>query len=117
VARYTTAHPDGDSNQKSITRVHQAYGRNYPVAQPYRLQRNLRQHRHVLWNWRMFLVTGEARFMDVAELTLYNSVLSGAGTEGTNFFYVNPLRVVIRCLSLWLAPRPRPFREFLLLPA
>jgi DUF1680 family protein len=40
----------------------------------------------------MFLATGEARFIDVAELALYNSVLSGMNLDGTNFFYVNPLR-------------------------
>jgi DUF1680 family protein len=40
----------------------------------------------------MFLATAEARFVDVAELALYNSVLSGIGLDGTNFFYVNPLR-------------------------
>ena len=48
---------------------------------------------NVLWNWRMFLATGEARFMDVVELALYNSVLSGVSLDGTNFFYTNPLRV------------------------
>src|SRR5262249_49349266 len=37
---------------------------------------------------------GEARFMDVVELALYNSVLSGASLDGTNFCYVNPLRVL-----------------------
>ena len=31
--------------------------------------------------------------MDVAELALYNSVLSGVSLDGTNFFYTNPLRV------------------------
>jgi hypothetical protein len=41
----------------------------------------------------MFLATGDARFMDVVELALYNSVLSGAGLDGTHFFYTNPLRV------------------------
>jgi hypothetical protein len=40
----------------------------------------------------MFLVTGEARFVDVAELALYNSVLSGGSLDGTNFLYANPLR-------------------------
>src|SRR5262249_55252424 len=47
---------------------------------------------NVLWNWRMFLATGEARFLGVAELSLFNSVLSGVSMDGTNFFYVNPLR-------------------------
>jgi DUF1680 family protein len=41
----------------------------------------------------MFLATGEARFVDVLELSLYNSVLSGVGLDGTNYFYTNPLRV------------------------
>ena len=31
--------------------------------------------------------------MDVVELALYNSVLSGERLDGTNFFYTNPLRV------------------------
>jgi hypothetical protein len=41
----------------------------------------------------MFLATGDAKFMDIVELALYNSVLSGGGLDGTNFFYTNPLRV------------------------
>ena len=89
---YDGASPDGAKDQKSITRVHQAYGRNYQLP-------NLTAHNetcanigNVLWNWRMFLLTGEARYMDVAELALYNSVLSGVSLDGTNFFYVNPLR-------------------------
>jgi hypothetical protein len=31
--------------------------------------------------------------MDVVELALYNSVLSGGALDGTNFFYTNPIRV------------------------
>lgn len=31
--------------------------------------------------------------MDVVELALYNSVLSGGALDGTNFFYTNPLRI------------------------
>jgi DUF1680 family protein len=41
----------------------------------------------------MFLASGDARFMDVVELALYNGVLSGGALDGTNFFYTNPLRV------------------------
>ena len=40
----------------------------------------------------MFLATGEARYVDVLELSLYNSVLSGVSLTGTDYFYVNPLR-------------------------
>ena len=42
----------------------------------------------------MFLATGEARYVDVLELALYNAVLSGVSLDGTNYFYVNPLRQV-----------------------
>lgn len=45
----------------------------------------------VLWNHRMALLFGEARFMDVAELTLYNAFLAGVSLSGDRFFYVNPI--------------------------
>jgi DUF1680 family protein len=45
----------------------------------------------IFWNWRMLLATGEGRFADLIERTLYNSFLSGLALDGQNFFYVNPL--------------------------
>jgi DUF1680 family protein len=42
----------------------------------------------------MFRATGDVRYCDVLELALYNAVLSGISLEGTNYFYVNPLRQV-----------------------
>ncbi|MCD6089075.1 glycoside hydrolase family 127 protein [Candidatus Bathyarchaeota archaeon] len=46
---------------------------------------------NVMWNWRMLLATGDAKFADVMELALYNGVLSGISLDGKNYFYVNPL--------------------------
>jgi DUF1680 family protein len=46
---------------------------------------------HVMWAWRMLLVTGEARFADVIERILYNGFLSGVSLDGTEYFYRNPL--------------------------
>ncbi len=46
----------------------------------------------IMWNWRMCLITGEARFAELFERTLYNSFLSGWGLDGKTFFYVNPLQ-------------------------
>jgi hypothetical protein len=40
----------------------------------------------------MFLATGDARYVDVMEVALYNAVLSGISLEGTDYFYTNPLR-------------------------
>jgi len=46
----------------------------------------------IMWNWRMLLMTGEARFADLLELTLYNGFLRGVSLDGRGFFYVNPLQ-------------------------
>jgi uncharacterized protein len=46
----------------------------------------------IMWNWRLLLLTGEARFAELLERTLYNGFLAGIGLEGTTFFYVNPLQ-------------------------
>jgi len=91
-ALFDGASPYGSKDQQSITRTHQAYGHNYELPNTTAHNETCANIGNVLWNWRMFLATGEARFMDVAELALYNSVLSGMSLDGTNFFYVNPLR-------------------------
>lgn len=46
---------------------------------------------NVLFNMRMFLKYGDARYVDVAEVALLNNCLSGIGLDGTSFFYPNPL--------------------------
>jgi uncharacterized protein len=45
----------------------------------------------IMWNWRLLLVTGDSRYADLLERTLYNGFLSGLSLEGDTFFYVNPL--------------------------
>jgi DUF1680 family protein len=47
---------------------------------------------NVMWNWRLLHASGEARFADIMELTLYNGVLSGVSIDGDKYFYWNPLR-------------------------
>ena len=46
----------------------------------------------MMWNWRMLLVSGEARFADLLERSLYNGFLSGVSLDGQRYFYVNPLQ-------------------------
>lgn len=43
------------------------------------------------WNQRMFLLTGDARYVDVMERAMYNGILSGVSLDGRAFFYSNPL--------------------------
>jgi DUF1680 family protein len=45
----------------------------------------------MFWNHRMFLMTGDSKYMDVFERTLYNGFLSGVSLSGDRFFYPNPL--------------------------
>lgn len=45
----------------------------------------------VMWNWRMFRMTGDGKYLDVLERTLYNGFLAGVGQSGDRFFYPNPL--------------------------
>ncbi|MFI2103887.1 glycoside hydrolase family 127 protein [Isoptericola sp. NPDC019693] len=47
----------------------------------------------VLWDWRMLLATGEARYADSLEHALLNVVAAATSTDGTAFFYSNPLQV------------------------
>lgn len=46
---------------------------------------------NVYWNSRMFLLHGDAKYIDVMERTLYNGLLSGVSLSGDRFFYPNPL--------------------------
>ncbi|MDA8300793.1 MAG: glycoside hydrolase family 127 protein [Actinomycetota bacterium] len=46
----------------------------------------------VMWNWRMTLATGQARYAELTERTLYNGFLAGWGLDAKSFFYVNPLQ-------------------------
>ncbi len=46
---------------------------------------------NVYWNHRMFLATGQSKYIDVVERALYNNVLSGVSLSGDRFFYDNPL--------------------------
>jgi DUF1680 family protein len=45
----------------------------------------------IFWNYRLFLLEGQAKYYDILERTLYNGFLSGISLEGNTFFYVNPL--------------------------
>lgn len=47
----------------------------------------------LMWNWRLLLVSGQGRYADLFERTLYNGVLSSPGLEGASYLYVNPLQV------------------------
>lgn len=46
---------------------------------------------NVYWNHRMFMLTGDSKYMDMVERTLYNGILGGIGLDGKSFYYANPM--------------------------
>jgi DUF1680 family protein len=93
-ALYDGVSPDGTSYLlKDVQEVHQAYGRDFQLPNFTAHNETCASVGNVLWNWRMLQVTGDAKYADVMELTLYNGLLSGISLDGTKFFYTNPLSV------------------------
>ena len=45
----------------------------------------------VLWNHRLFMLTGDAKYTDLMEQSLYNAVAAGVSLTGDLFCYVTPL--------------------------
>ncbi|MEX0986022.1 MAG: glycoside hydrolase family 127 protein [Bacteroidales bacterium] len=45
----------------------------------------------IYWNYRMFLLSGDGKYMDLLERTLYNGMITGVSLSGDHFFYPNPL--------------------------
>jgi len=45
----------------------------------------------VYWNHRLYLLTGDVKYYDILERTLYNALIAGISLDGTKFFYPNPL--------------------------
>ncbi|SEF69393.1 glycoside hydrolase family 127 protein [Parabacteroides chinchillae] len=45
----------------------------------------------VYWNQRMNQFTGDSKYIDVLERSMYNGALAGISLAGDRFFYVNPL--------------------------
>ncbi|MEO6733756.1 MAG: glycoside hydrolase family 127 protein [Ferruginibacter sp.] len=75
----------------SIQKIQQAYGKDYQLPNKTAHNETCANIGNVLWNWRMLQLTGEAKYADVMELSLYNSVMSGISMDGNKFFYTNPL--------------------------
>ncbi|HUV63393.1 MAG TPA: beta-L-arabinofuranosidase domain-containing protein [Sedimentisphaerales bacterium] len=57
---------------------------------------------HVLWQHRMNLLKGQAKYADAMELALYNGAISGISISGDAFFYQNPLESKGGRRSSWI---------------
>jgi len=69
----------------------EAFGKNYELPNATAYCETCAAIGNVMWNHRMFLSHGDAKYIDVLERTLYNSLISGVSLTGDSFFYPNPL--------------------------
>jgi DUF1680 family protein len=69
----------------------EAFGRNYSLDNLTAYCETCAAVANVYWNQRLFLLHGDAKYIDVLERTLYNGLLSGVSLDGKKFFYPNPL--------------------------
>lgn len=93
-ALYDGTSPDATCYQPdSIQKVHQSYGRPYQLPNSTAHNETCANIGNLLFNWRMFQTNGEAKYTELVENCLYNSILSGISLDGKKYFYTNPLRV------------------------
>ncbi len=72
--------------------IHEAFGAPYQLPNRTAYNETCANIGNAMWNWRMLLLTGDAKYADVMERVFYNSMLSAVGLEGKDYFYSNPLR-------------------------
>lgn len=93
-ALYDGTSPDGTCYEPdSIQKVHQSYGRAYQLPNSTAHNETCANIGNMLFNWRMLETTGDAKYAEIVETALYNSVLSGVSLDGKKYFYTNPLRI------------------------
>jgi uncharacterized protein len=68
----------------------EAFGENYELPNLTAYNETCAAIGSVYWNQRLFLLTGNSKYYDIIERTLYNGLISGISLDGKNFFYPNP---------------------------
>ena len=69
----------------------EAFGDNYELPNRTAHCETCAAIANVFWNHRMSLLHGDAKYIDVLELALYNRVLAGISLDGSSTFYKGPL--------------------------
>ncbi len=69
----------------------EAFGDDYELPNEKAYSETCASVAAILWNWRMLQATGDARYADAIETTLYNAALAGISQKGDTYFYTNPL--------------------------
>jgi DUF1680 family protein len=72
--------------------LHEAFRADYELPNRSAYNETCSNIGNAMWNWRMLALTGDAKYADVMERVLYNSMLSAVSADGKQFFYCNPLK-------------------------
>ena len=75
----------------ALGNAHEAFGDEYDLQNLDAYLETCAAIGNALWNERMFLLHGDAKYIAVMERTLYNGLISGVSIGGDEFFYPNPL--------------------------
>lgn len=71
--------------------VGEAFGPDYYLPNRTAYNETCANIGNAMWNFRMAMLTGNAKYTDMVETVMFNSMLSAVGTDGQGFFYANPL--------------------------
>lgn len=79
----------------------EAFGEDYELPNASAYNETCAAIANAMWNHRLFLLHGDAKYIDVLERVLYNGFLSGVSLTGDTFFYPNPLESEGKDRSPW----------------
>lgn len=69
----------------------EAFGDNYELPNLTAYNETCAAIGSVYWNQRLFLLSGDSKYYDIIERTLYNGLIAGISVDGNKFFYPNPM--------------------------
>ncbi|MEV0384320.1 beta-L-arabinofuranosidase domain-containing protein [Nonomuraea sp. NPDC050643] len=78
----------------------ESYGEDYELPPDRAYNETCAGIASIMLAHRLLLATGDARYADLTERTLYNMLATGAALDGRSFFYANPLQVRVPAVPL-----------------
>ena len=70
----------------------EAFGENYELPNLTAYNETCASIGNVYWNHRLHNASGDVKYFDIIERTLYNGLISGLSLDGEKFFYPNALK-------------------------
>jgi len=67
----------------------ESFGDNYELPNQTAYSETCAAIGSVFWCHRLFLLTGDVKYYDIIERTLYNALIAGISADGIKFFYPN----------------------------